>query len=608
MLSRPPPSPARPTLSPVAHRPAPHLRDLIAEARQAGAALASLPVGADPVRHARSVALQALVAFWEEHRAQDGTGALIVPCPMPVEHPGDEAARVAGRFGLLAARLPHSISGYLLSSLYASLLPESLRSAQGVFFTPPPLVARLLDMAEAGGLDWKTAKVLDPAAGGGAFLAPAAVRMAAALTQRGTASDDILDHIADHLCGLELDPFSTWVGHVLLETALWDHCVRSGRRVASPTLVGDALQVPDAWRTGFDLVVGNPPYGRATLPRAVRARFERSLFGHANLYGLFTDLAVRLTKPGGLIAYVTPTSFLGGLYFKKLRGFLADAAPPTQIDFVADRDNVFAGVLQETLLVVYAPARQNPELRVSEIRASGLEHECEISALGTYPAPANTEAPWVLPRTSETTHLIDLARNTPGRISDYRVKVSTGPLVWNRHKDQLADKCSHDCHPLVWAESVPEAGIFRYGAKKRNHKPYFRLLPGQEHLLQTRPCVLVQRTTAKEQRRRLIAALLPQAFLDEHGGVVVENHLNMVRPLDDHLPVSLESINALLGSRIVDQIFRCVSGSVAVSAFELESLPVPSVKAMLGLDALLRSGGTDEEIEAYLMDAYEKGA
>jgi adenine-specific DNA-methyltransferase len=527
---------------------------------------------------------------------------------MPVEHPGDEAVRVAGRFGRLAARFPHSISGYLLSSLYASLLPESLRSAQGVFFTPPPLAARLLDMVEAGGVDWTTARVLDPAAGGGAFLAPVAVRMAAALTARGATSADILDHVADHLCGLELDPFSTWMGHVLLETALWDHCVRSGHRVPSPTLVGDALQVPDAWRTGFDLVVGNPPYGRTTLAAGDRARFERSLYGHANLYGLFTDLAVRLAKPGGLIAYVTPTSFLGGLYFKKLRSFLADAAPPTHIDFVADRDNVFAGVLQETLLVVYAPGRRNPELRVSEIRATGLERECEISELGTYPAPAGTEAPWVLPRTAETAHLIDIARKMPGRLADYRVKVSTGPLVWNRHKSQLADRRARGSYPLLWAESVPERGVFRYGAKKRNHKPYLDLLPGQDHLLQTLPCVLVQRTTAKEQRRRLIAALLPQAFLDEHGGAVVENHLNMVRPLDGEPAVSLEAINALLGSRIVDQIFRCVSGSVAVSAFELESLPVPSVEAMLGLDALLRSGGTDEEIEAYLMDAYEKGA
>ena len=42
----------------------------------------------------------------------------------------------------------------------------------------------------------------------------------------------------------------------------------------------------------------------------MRRRYRRSLYGHANQYGVFTDLALRWTVPGGVIAYVTPTSFL----------------------------------------------------------------------------------------------------------------------------------------------------------------------------------------------------------------------------------------------------------------------------------------------------------
>lgn len=588
--------------------PKPHVRDFVADAQRLGRELSALNRGDDPVRHARSVALQALVSFWEEHRAGETAPARIIPCPARVEHPGDEAARLAATFGRIAARLPHSLSGYLLSSLYASLLPESLRAEQGVFFTPPPLVTRLLDLVEAAGVDWSTAKILDPAAGGGAFLAPVAARIERSLLRRGAGSADILDHVTHHLFGLELDPFSTWMAHVLLETVLWDHCEATGRRIPGPTLAGDALQVPDDWKGRFDLVIGNPPYGRVTLRDDVRERFSRTLYGHANLYGLFTDLAVRLTKPGGIIGYVTPTSFLGGLYYKRLRSFLAAAAPPVALDFVADRDNVFEGVLQETLLVVYAPGRTDAGLQVSAIRATALERDGDVVPIGCYPAPARSEEPWVLPRTPDTARLVEVVRATPSRLSDYGFKVSTGPLVWNRHKSQLAEGPGNGSFPLVWAESVPSKGVFRFQANKRNHTPFFRLLTNQEHLVQRRPCVLVQRTTAKEQRRRLIAAVLPQAFLDEHGGAVVENHLNMVRSVDGESRVSLEAIAALLNSRIVDQIFRCVNGSVAVSAFELESLPVPGPEAMRGLEALLRSGGTEAEIETYIVDAYGAGA
>ena len=51
----------------------------------------------------------------------------------------------------------------------------------GAYFTPPALCERLLDMATEAGVDWRTARVLDPAYGGGVFLAPVARRMADSL-------------------------------------------------------------------------------------------------------------------------------------------------------------------------------------------------------------------------------------------------------------------------------------------------------------------------------------------------------------------------------------------------------------------------------------------
>ena len=41
---------------------------------------------------------------------------------------------------------------------------------------------------------------------------------------------------------------------------------------------------------------------------------------------------------------------------------------------------------------------------------------------------------------------------------------------------------------------------------------------------------------------------------------------------------------------MVDQVFRCISGSVAVSAFELEALPLPSSEQMTALEPLIEKG------------------
>jgi adenine-specific DNA-methyltransferase len=113
----------------------------------------------------------------------------------------------------------------------------------------------------------------------------------------------------------------------------------------------------------------------------------------------------------------------------------------------------------------------------------------------------------------------------------------------------------------------------------------------------------VQRTTAKEQHRRLIAAELPQAFIDAHGGVIVENHLNMVRATQK-AAVSPAVVAAVLNSDIVDQVFRCISGSVAVSAFELEALPLPPASAMAPIERLVARGATRAAIEKALRSLY----
>jgi adenine-specific DNA-methyltransferase len=150
---------------------------------------------------------------------------------------------------------------------------------------------------------------------------------------------------------------------------------------------------------------------------------------------------------------------------------------------------------------------------------------------------------------------------------------------------------------------VSADGKFAFRAEKRNHAPYFKIERADAWLLVKEACVLVQRTTAKEQARRLIAAELPADFIAQHGGVVVENHLNMVRPTASPA-VSPATVATVLNSRIVDQLFRCINGSVAVSAFEMEAIPLPSPAAMRGIEKLVERGACSAEIEVELARLY----
>lgn len=509
-----------------------------------------------------------------------------------------DLARTVGRE---AAGLPVEQACYQLSATYTALVPAGMRSAMGMYYTPPALTDRLLDMAQETGIDWRSAHVLDPACGGGAFLLPVALRMCKALGD--LLPEKRLQVITHRLRGFEIDPFAAWLTQTWLEIALADLLAHAGERLPPLVQVCDTLdQEPNG--TAYDLVIGNPPYGRVSLSAGQRQRFKRSLYGHANLYGVFTDIAMRWAKSAGVIAYVTPTSFLSGEYFKALRSLLAADAPPIAVDFIAARRGVFEDVLQEALLATYRKGGRVNGTAVHYL-AVASDTAAQLTHAGHFTVPASPAAPWLAPRLPAHQRLIDRLACMPHRLADWGYQVSTGPLVWNRFKGQLRARPGRDTFPLVWAEAVTSDGRFIYRAEKRRHEPYFRIEQGDEWLKVSVPCVLVQRTTAKEQPRRLIAAEMPASFIKQHGAVVVENHLNMIRAASAKCPkVSTAALAAVLNSEVVDEAFRCISGSVAVSAFELEALPLPPAQKMAAIDTLIRQQATPATIAARIRTLY----
>ena len=420
----------------------------------------------------------------------------------------------------------------------------------------------------------------------------------------GTEPALVLKQLAHRLQGFELDPFGAWLAQAALDIALASLARAAGRALPPMVSTRDSLDLQREEAGSFDLVMGNPPYGRVTPTAARRAVFARSTYGHANLYGLFTDAALHWAQKGGLVAYVTPTSMLSGLYHKALRALLAREGPPAAVHLVAERSGVFEDVLQETMLAVYRRGGRNRHAQVGFLSVAP-DGQVTCSPAGTFTLPKDGHSPWLLPRTPDRIALTRQLRAMPHRLADYGYGVSTGPLVWNRFRPQLSTIKGKQAYPVVWAESITADGRFIWRTERRNHAPWFAAdLPRDAWLLVDRPCVLLQRTTAKEQARRLIAAEMPASFVRKHGAAIVENHLNMVRAIVAAPAISSAAIAALLNSAAADAAFRCINGSVAVSAFELEAMPVPPPAVMLQVAALLNYGASPAEVEHLIAGAY----
>ncbi|NBD35281.1 MAG: hypothetical protein GVY30_04700, partial [Chloroflexi bacterium] len=75
---------------------------------------------------------------------------------------------------------------------------------------------------------------------------------------------------------------------------------------------------------GFDVVIGNPPYGMTRDPltkQFVRERYKSSE-GRDDVYKLFAELALIQAKSEGYISYITPNTILTNLLDAKLRKML----------------------------------------------------------------------------------------------------------------------------------------------------------------------------------------------------------------------------------------------------------------------------------------------
>jgi adenine-specific DNA-methyltransferase len=565
-------------------------------ARSLGARGSRSPVGhddpaGDPGDAARAV-LAGVPQWWADVAGAAGlSGQWLVP---------DEA--IEGLAPAPSSDAPADLSGltgFDVGALYVAALSAGVRSRHGRHYTPVMLAEHLWTMTRLAlghrrpGLPLP-GLVRDPACGGGALLLPPLRQHLGALAEADPRVT--LAGLPRFVEGVDADPSAVWITNVVLAAELLPFIARvpDARRRPLPMLarVGDGLAATDRRARA---VVMNPPYGRVRLDDVERARWDRYLYGHANLYSLFLAAGLESLDQEGTLAALVPTSFLAGRYFASLRAELAQHAPLRDLTFVEQRGGVFAGVLQETCLAAFTRRRAR---RTAIASANG--HIVDVAKV----ASPRGDRPWVLPRRSDDAHVAAAAATMPHTLASAGWRVSTGPLVWNRRRADLGPEPGAPSASVLWAADLDGGQLHRDPVRDDLRRLALRANDADVLLLEE-PAVLVQRTTAPEQQRRVVCVELTSELLAEWGGaVVVENHVNVIRSASTAEPLlSRSALAAVLSTRTVDRLTRCISGSVALSAYELESLPLPDADTLASWEGL-----RGDELERAVATAYRPGA
>lgn len=470
---------------------------------------------------------------------------------------------------------------YWISILYTLLLEPRRRKRLATYFTPPHLCHHVIDRLIENGLDLSRHEILDPAAGGAAFLVPLSTRLREQLALTPQAAARRVKH---QLCGYELEPGLAELSQMLLHAA-----VTAGGATTVGRVVRQLNTLTAELDRQFDAVVCNPPYGRVKRPSArLLARWGDVVTeGHVNAYALFIAACIERARAGGLIALVIPTSFIGGPYFAALRRHILRETEVVALDIIEKRSDLFIDVVQDTCVLILrkrCPAASPCRATVPTASIIGPDGRVEEKGSLLLPAADDSTA-WVLPGdVADESEFFDARLAT---LETYGYQAKTGYFVWNRSRDKLKSGSQLPAGhlPLIWAHCIqPDRSIRLSSGPKRKLNDQeisgVNIDRNSSAVLTTRSVVL-QRTTNRGQRRRLVTGAVTDELVSKYGGYVTENHTIVVFPLPDaEQLVSVDELAALLGSAPVDRRFRRISGTVSVSTKMLRHLPLPDPGAL----------------------------
>ncbi|MBO9343647.1 MAG: Eco57I restriction-modification methylase domain-containing protein [Roseiflexus sp.] len=361
----------------------------------------------------------------------------------------------------------------------------------------------------------------------------------------------------------------------------------------------------------FNVALVNPPYRKIRSDSAERLHLRSAGIETSNLYAGFLALIIRLLAPGGQLVSITPRSFCNGPYFRPFREDLLNRMTIRRIHVFDSRSAVFEqdDVLQETIIMdAVKSAEPCATIRIlssagapeSAVRERHLPQNAIICSTGTdrfIHIPADDTA--LLAR--------EWMGRLPATLHDLGLVVSTGRVVDFRARPFLRDEPTNGTVPLIYPHHIRGAMIDWPRDGMRKPQAIVRCGETADLLVPAGVYVLVKRFTAKEERRRLVAALYDPTRIP-YQEIGFENHLNYIHAYGRGLsPALARGLTLFFNSTWADHYFRALSGHTQVNAADLRAFRYPDREA---LERIGRAAPTGElsQVEVDAIVIYRRPA
>ncbi|MBG8553995.1 Eco57I restriction-modification methylase domain-containing protein [Hymenobacter guriensis] len=177
--------------------------------------------------------------------------------------------------------------------------------------------------------------------------------------------------------------------------------------------------------TGFDVVIGNPPYVRQEkftgMKPALQKHYPGTYTGTADLYVYFYDRSLQALRPGGILCFITSNKFYRAGYGNKLRAMLTNSTTLLSLIDFGDAP-VFDAIAYPTILLTQKakPTANHTARTLVWEPGPSIEQFPTLFAEKSFPLPQQTLTAdgWQFEEAT-TRNLLTKMRNAGKPLTDY---------------------------------------------------------------------------------------------------------------------------------------------------------------------------------------------
>lgn len=466
---------------------------------------------------------------------------------------------------------------YLLS------MEKDKRKAYGQFFTDGDTAKYMAGLFHT---EKESVSILDPGSGNG-MLAAAAVQQLITHGQVQHIELTVYENDPNILSVLK-DTLSMLKGYAESNNVMMRIHLHEENFILANREVWKNKSVPHP----FDVVICNPPYKKIPKTTEEAIAMADVVHGQPNLYFLFMAMSANLLAADGQMVFITPRSWLSGLYFEAFRSYFLDEMCLTRLHIFRSRNDIFRSdnVLQET--IIFKAEKRKPAadelIVISSCNDSSSFETCSERRIPYQLAVTDGgKRNILLPADEEDIETLNRITHFTETLEEIGFLFKTGPVVEFRNREWLHDKKTEKSVPLLHACNIVNGDVQLEMEKKKC--AYFEANEKtQKMMIANRNTILVKRFTTKEEHRRLQPGV-HIAQKEQSPYFTIENHVNYLCKKDGSTisPCEIYGIYVIMASKMWDRYYRILDGSTQVNAAELNAMPVPPVSIIRKLGSCL---------------------